>query len=165
MNLVIDTCAFISLENVNLTSKILQYFDIYITDTIASELSDMAQYKDKSANSAKRILELIENNQIELRNIKDFSSHLVAVDAGEASCLSLAITEKVDYLVTDDCRCFGYLSERFKNTVFSIFLVKLLLNLREITDEEGWSYIEKMRETRTWGNNMIYRKAKLLWNK
>jgi len=157
--------AFISLETVNLTSKILQYFDIYITDTIALELSEMAQYKDESANSAKRILEMIKSNQIELRNITDFSLHLVAIDAGEASCLSLALNEKVDYLVTDDCRCFGYLSEHFKNTVFSIFLVKLLLNLGEITDDEGWSYIEKMREKRTWGNNIIYRKAKLLWNK
>jgi hypothetical protein len=87
------------------------------------------------------------------------------VDIGEASCLELALCEKADYLITDDCKCFWYLSSNFQNTVFSIFLVRLLSNLREITDEEGWEYIERIREKRTWGNNLIYRKAKEIWKK
>jgi hypothetical protein len=29
--------------------------------------------------------------------------------------------------------------------------------------EDGWSFIEMIRERRTWGDNIIYRTAKTLW--
>jgi rRNA-processing protein FCF1 len=165
MKLVIDTSALVSIETVNLVSRVLKYFDIIITEIVRQELLELSQYHDDHGKSSKRILGMINKDQIKIITIGDYSRHLTEVDIGEASCLELAICEKADYLITDDCNCFWYLSSNFKNTVFSIFLVRLLSNLREITHEEGWEYIERIREKRTWGNNLIYRKAKEIWKK
>ncbi|MDP2846081.1 MAG: hypothetical protein Q8N79_08445 [Candidatus Methanoperedens sp.] len=165
MKLAFDTSALVSIETINLISKVLKYFEILISDTVKQELFEMAQYEDEHGRSAKRLHEMIEKNQIKIIDVKNFSQHLTAVDSGEASCLEIALSEEADYLVTDDFNSFWYLSERFKSTVFSIFLVKLLSDLGEITDEEGWGYVEKMREKRTWGNNVIYKKAKELWKR
>lgn len=165
MKLIIDTSALVSIETVNLVSRLLKYFDVIISDTVRLELIELSQYEDEHGKSSRRILEMVNKSQIKIKNVEIFQQHLTEIDSGEASCLELALSEKADYLITDDCNSFWYLTLYFKNTVFSIFLVRLLSNLKEITDEEGWEFIERIREKRTWGNNLIYKKAREMWKK
>jgi len=66
-------------------------------------------------------------------------------------------------LICDDYESFWYLSENFEKTVFSVFVVRCLCEKGIISMEDGWSFIEMIRERRTWGDNIIYRTAKTLW--
>ncbi len=107
MKLVIDTSVLVSIETVNLVSKVMEYFDILISDTVRIELSELAQYDDEHGKSSKRILEMIKRDQIKTKNVENFSQHLTAAESGEASCLELALSEKADYL--DDDINVGYI--------------------------------------------------------
>jgi hypothetical protein len=66
-------------------------------------------------------------------------------------------------LICDDYESFWFLSENFEKTVFSVFVVRCLCEKGIISMEDGWSFIEMIRERRTWGDNIIYRTAKTLW--
>ncbi len=44
VKLVIDTSVLVSIETVNLVSKVMEYFDIPISDTVRIELSEKADY-------------------------------------------------------------------------------------------------------------------------
>jgi hypothetical protein len=68
-------------------------------------------------------------------------------------------------LICDDYESFWYLSEYFEKTVFSVFVVRCLCERGMISTEEGWNFIELIRERRTWGDNIIYRTAKKLWRR
>ncbi|NAT10997.1 hypothetical protein C4E22_05575 [ANME-1 cluster archaeon AG-394-G06] len=82
--------------------------------------------------------------------------------------LKRLITHKLVFdtsaLICDDYESFWYLSENFEKTGFSVFVVRCLCEKGIISMEEGWSFIEMIRERRTWGDNIIYRTAKTLWD-
>jgi predicted nucleic acid-binding protein len=44
-------------------------------------------------------------------------------------------------------------------------LARCLCEEGMISMEDGWSFIERIRERRTWGDNIIYRTAKMLWGR
>ena len=158
--LVFDTSALISLEVANLMNKASEFFCVFIPKGVHEELKEVAKYGDVHGKAANRILKL---ERIEIREAGEISSQLIYIDKGEAEALELAKTIKADYLICDDYESFWYLSENFKKTVFSVFVVRCLCEEGIISMEDGWKFIEMIRERRTWGDNIIYRTAKMLW--
>ena len=158
--LVFDTSALVSLEVANLMSKTSEIFRVFIPKKVEEELKEVAKYGDIHGNAANRILKM---ERIEIREVGDITKHLIFVDEGEAEALELAKEIEADYLICDDYESFGYLSENFEKTVFSVFVVRCLCEKGIISMEDGWSFIEMIRERRTWGDNIIYRTAKTLW--
>jgi len=124
-------------------------------------LKEVAKYGDIHGNAANRILKM---ERIEIREVGDITKHLIFVDEGEAEALELAKEIEANYLICDDYESFWYLSENFEKTVFSVFVVKCLCE-EGISMEDGWKFIEMIRERRTWGDNIIYRTAKMLWGR
>lgn len=158
--LVFDTSALISLEVANLMNKTSETFSVFIPKKVEEELKEVAKYEDVHGNAANRILK---KERIEIRQVGEISKHLIYVDEGEAEALELAKEIEADYLICDDYESFWYLSENFEKTVFSVFVVKCLCEEGIISMEDGWHFIEMIRERRTWGDNIIYRTAKTLW--
>lgn len=158
--LVFDTSALISLEVANLMRKTSETFCVFIPKKVEEELKEVAKYGDIHGNAANRILKM---ERIEIREVRDITKHLIFVDEGEAEALELAKEIEADYLICDDYESFWYLSENFEKTVFSVFVVRCLCEKGIISMEDGWSFIEMIRERRTWGDNIIYRTAKTLW--
>ena len=97
--------------------------------------------------------------------MSSLTKHLIFVDEGEAEALELAKEIEADYLICDDYESFWYLSENFEKTVFSVFVVRCLCEVGIISMGDGWKFIEMIRERRTWGDNIIYRTAKMLWGR
>jgi len=141
-------------------SKISETFRVFIPKKVEEELKEVAKYGDIHGNAANRILKM---ERIEIREVGDITKHLIFVDEGEAEALELAKEIEANYLICDDYESFWYLSENFEKTVFSVFVVRCLCEKGIISMEDGWSFIEMIRERRTWGDNIIYRTAKTLW--
>ena len=160
--IVFDTSALISLEVANLMSKASEFFRVFIPKKVHEELKEVAKYEDVHGKAANRILKI---ERIEIREVGEISRHLTYVDEGEAEALELAKAIEADYLICDDYESFWYLSEYFEKTVFSVFVVRCLCERGMISTEEGWNFIELIRERRTWGDNIIYRTAKKLWRR
>ena len=160
--LVFDTSALISLEVVNLMRKTSEAFRVFIPKKVHEELKEVAKYEDIHGKAANRILRM---ERIEIREVGEISRHLVYIDEGEAEALELVKEIEADYLICDDYEAFWYLSEDFKKTVFSVFVVRYLCEKGIISMEDGWNFIEMIRERRTWGDNIIYRTAKTLWGR
>ena len=159
--LVFDTSALISLEVANLMGKTSETFRVFIPKKVEEELKEVAKYGDIHGKAANRILKI---ERIEITEVGEISRHLIYADEGEAEALELAKEIEADYLICDDYESFWYLSENFEKTVFSVFVVRCLCEKGIISMEEGWSFIEMIRERRTWGDNIIYRTAKTLWD-
>jgi len=157
---VFDTSALISLEVANLMSKASEFFRVIIPKKVEEELKEVGKYEDVHGKAANRILKM---ERIEIREVGEISRHLTSVDEGEAEALELAKEIEADYLICDDYESFWYLRENFEKTVFSVFVVRCLCEKGIISMEEGWCFIEMIRERRTWGDNIIYRTAKTLW--
>jgi predicted nucleic acid-binding protein len=158
--LAFDTSALISLEVASLMSKVSECFRVFIPKKVREELKEVAKYGDIHGKAANRILKM---ERIEITEVGDANMHLIYVDEGEAEALELAKKIGADYLICDDYESFWYLSEHFEKTVFSVFVVRHLCEKGIISMEEGWNFIERIRERRTWGDNIIYRTAKTLW--
>jgi len=160
--LIFDTSALISLEVANLMNKASEFFIVIIPKKVHEELKGVGKYEDVHGKAANRILKI---ERIEIREVGDISRHLPHVDEGEAEALELAKSIEADYLICDDYESFWYLSENFEKSVFSVFVVRCLCEKRIISMEDGWNFIEMIRERRTWGDNIIYRTAKMLWGR
>ncbi|MFO7967390.1 MAG: hypothetical protein R6U44_07305 [Archaeoglobaceae archaeon] len=160
--LVFDTSALISLEVASLMTQVIQTFYVVVPERVNEELKEMANYEDVHGKAANRILQM---EGIEVREAGEVDTHLMYVDEGEAEALELAKSVCADYLVCDDYESFWYLTENFEKTVFSVFVVKHLCKKGIIASEEGWKFIEMIRERRTWGDNIIYKTAKNLWER
>jgi len=159
-----DTSSLISLEIVKVVKLALKYFNMHVTTGIVKELEDMNQYNDEQGQAARRVLGLIEKERLNVNDAKGFEKHLDFIDHGEAEVLEFAIQNDISYLLSDDYEAFWYLAEKFNKTVFSVFVVYYLYKVNALNKEESWNFIEKMRSKRTWGDNILYGKAKKLWS-
>lgn len=128
-------------------------------------MKEITEFEDIHGKASENILKLIEGRKIAVKEVIIKKEDLTFVDKGEAAALALAIKTNANYLVTDDCESFWYLTKRFKKTVFSVFVVKYLCNVGVLGEGESWAYVERMKEGRTWGENIIYKTAKKLWKR
>lgn len=105
MKVVADTSSLLSMEIMDILDETLSITEIYITNIVEDELKEIASYGDEKSYVAKRILKLVKSEKIKCVYIKNevFSKYISrSVDAGEASCLALCISDNIPFLITDD---------------------------------------------------------------
>lgn len=105
MKIVVDTSSLLSLEFMGILDDTFSIADVYITSIVEEELKEIATFDDEKSHTAKRILKLIQDRKIKCFKVKDeaFSKYLSrGVDAGEASCLALCVSNNIPFLITDD---------------------------------------------------------------
>ena len=147
MIFAIDTCSFIALQYSGYLSTIAETVDIVITKRIHSELEEIGIFTDNDAAAAREILKLLHTI-----TIMEVSQRLT----GEEELIEVALQKKCDFIVSDDIRAMPKFKMINTSTLFSTHLLYYLFRAGMISKEEGLIALEKMRNNRSWKENLIY---------
>ena len=147
MIFAIDTCSLIALQYSGYLSTIAETVDIVITKRIHSELEEIGIFTDNDAAAAREILKLL---------------HILTIvkvpqrSTGEEELVEVALQKKCDFIVSDDIRAMPKLKMTNTPTLFSTHLIYYLFRSGMISKEVGLIALEKMRNNRSWKENLIY---------
>lgn len=147
MKFAIDTCSLIALQYSGYLSTIVETVDIIITKKIHSELEDIGIFTDSDAVAAREILRLL--HKITIMEVSQRAT-------GEEELIEVALQKKCDFIVSDDIRAMPKLKLTNISTLFSTHLLYYLFRAGIISKEEGLIALEKMRNNRSWKENLIY---------
>ncbi|MBT9438664.1 MAG: hypothetical protein GAS50_05685 [Desulfobacterales bacterium] len=147
MKFAIDTCSLIALQYSGYLSTIVETVDIIITKKIHSELEDIGIFTDSDAAAAREILRLL--HKITIMEVSQRAT-------GEEELIEVALQKKCDFIVSDDIRAMPKLKLTNISTLFSTHLLYYLFRAGIISKEEGLIALEKMRNNRSWKENLIY---------
>jgi len=147
MKFAIDTCSLIALQYSGYLSTIVETVDIIITKKIHSELEDIGIFTDSDAAAAREILRLL--HRITIMEVSQRAT-------GEEELIEVALQKKCDFIVSDDIRAIPKLKLTNISTLFSTHLLYYLFRAGIISKEEGLIALEKMRNNRSWKENLIY---------
>lgn len=147
MKFAIDTCSLIALQYSGYLSTIVETVDIIITIKIHSELEDIGIFTDSDAAAAREILRLL--HKITIMEVSQRAT-------GEEELIEVALQKKCDFIVSDDIRAMPKLKLTNISTLFSTHLLYYLFRAGIISKEEGLIALEKMRNNRSWKENLIY---------
>lgn len=147
MKFAIDTCSLIALQYSGYLSTIVETVDIIITKKIHSELEDIGIFTDSDAAAAREILRLL--HKITIMEVSQRAT-------GEEELIEVALHKKCDFIVSDDIRAMPKLKLTNISTLFSTHLLYYLFRAGIISKEEGLIALEKMRNNRSWKENLIY---------
>lgn len=147
MKFAIDTCSLIALQYSGYLSTIVETIDIIITKKIHSELKDIGIFTDSDAAAAREILRLL--HKITIMEVSQRAT-------GEEELIEVALQKKCDFIVSDDIRAMPKLKLTNISTLFSTHLLYYLFRAGIISKEEGLIALEKMRNNRSWKENLIY---------
>jgi rRNA-processing protein FCF1 len=147
MIFAIDTCSLIALQYSGYLSTIAETVDIVITKRIHSELEEIGIFTDNDAAAAREILKLL---------------HILLIvkvpprSTEEEELVEVALQKKCDFIVSDDIRAMPKLKMTNTPTLFSTHLLYYLFRSGMISKEVGLIALEKMRNNRSWKENLIY---------
>lgn len=163
--IVLDTSALNSFVHGEVLGKVLDGFELIISDTVLAELRETARYKDEDGKAAKKVIEISSRFTIQKVAERKYEKLLTGrVDEGEASCIPLARGEEVDALITDDFRAAHHLRTYSRKYDFDLGLCATLLkalNTRGILEEEETKAVfETMASKRGWIGRPIYEYGK-----
>ena len=147
MIFAIDTCSLIALQYSGYLSTIAETVDVVITKRIHSRLEEIGIFTDNDAATAREILKLL---------------HILTIvkvpprSTGEEELIEVALQKKCDFIVSDDIRAMPKLKMTNTPTLFSTHLLYYLFRAGMISKEVGLIALEKMRNNRSWKENLIY---------
>jgi len=160
--IVADTSALISLATGDVLETVLSEFDVHTTQTVIDELEETAEYEDRHAKAAQRILDRLD--VVTVHKVENTGFQSSRIDEGEGSCVHLVRTVDADFLITDDFRALPELQTLTKCRVAISPIVLNALIQREILDrEEALNKLDELAEQRDWLGAPIYRKARDLF--
>ncbi len=162
MKIVVDTSSLLSLEIMDILEDTFSITEVHITGTVEEELREIASYKDEKSRSAKKILKLIHEGKIKCVHIEDkaFSKYISrSVDAGEAFCLALFISDSIQFLITDDADAAYYLGRTamqkgVKIRICAAVLMELIKSGR-ISKSEAKEKMEELIKKRSWEGGVL----------
>lgn len=162
MKLVIDTSALVSLEIMDCLRKILETFEVVITQEIFQELHEMADYKDVEGRAAKRTIKLIKKYKVKIEkcNTKDYKNFLTkGVDNGEASAFFICLKKGIEMFITDDVDASFTLkplakTENIKLRICMAIVIDLV-SQNIISKKEAYNNIKKLIKVRGWEGGVL----------
>ena len=98
-----------------------------------------------------------------------YSGHLEAIfknmskPTGEEELIELALHKKCDFIVSDDLRALSNLTKAGIPVIFSTHLLYYLYRKGIISKDDSMIALEKMRNRRSWKENLIYITGKTLF--
>lgn len=143
----IDTCSFIALHYSSYLEAAKKNMNLLITKKILSELEEMSTFPDDDGRAAREILSLLPWMQIMETQPKS---------TGEEELVEVALHNDCDFIVSDDIRAISKLKKAKKPLLFSTHLLYYLYKAGIISKEEGLIALERMRNKRSWKENLIY---------
>lgn len=143
----IDTCSLIALYYSGYLEDTIKALNLVITNKIHSELEEMGKYSDDDGFAALEVLTFLP--KIKIIETKPEPT-------GEEELIEVAIKHECDFIVSDDIRAISKLEKAEIPLIFSTHLLYYLHKKGKVSKEEGLIALEKMRNRRTWKNNLIY---------
>jgi rRNA-processing protein FCF1 len=143
----IDTCSLIALYYSGYLGDTIKALNLVITNKIHYELEEMGKYLDDDGSAALEVLTFL--TKIKILETQPKST-------GEEELIEIAIKHECDFIVSDDIRAISVLKRAGIPLIFSTHLLYYLYKKGKVSKEEGLIALEKMRNRRTWKNNLIY---------
>ncbi len=148
---VLDTSALISLGTIGMIGKTLSIFDIVFSPSVLRELEDFAKFKDAFGRAAKEVLSHKKEFTIAKADIKETLAYIEATDN---ELYNLARQKSLG-LITDDIK-FSRQVDAKVDVRFSTFILLALVVSGHIARQEALDLLNGLRDSRNWGNNIIY---------
>lgn len=156
IKILADTSALVSLEikhMVALSSKIIHFS---ISDRIRLELKEIAEFDDVHGLSARDVMSLVDSGIITVISVSARKEYIENIDMGEAEILTLAESGGYDYLITDDVKAIPYIKSITKVKVMtSVFVIRLLYDLKLISRDESLNSIREISASRDWYGGVL----------
>jgi len=143
----IDTCSLIALQYSGYFEIILNHVDLVVTKKIVSELGDISAISDDDGIAAGEVLRLL--NRMKILETTPKST-------GEEELMEVASQNKCDFIVSDDIRAIPRFNRANSSIIFSTHLLYYIHRSGIISRVEGLVALEKMRNKRSWKENVIY---------
>ena len=148
----VDTCSLIALLYSGHLEAIFKNMDLIITRKIHSELEEMRKFSDDDGAAAEGILGSVPGiTVVETR------------PTGEEELIEPALHKKCDFIVSDDLRALSKLTKAGIPVIFSTHLLYYLYRKGIISKDDSMIALEKMRNRRSWKENLIYITGKTLF--
>ena len=148
---VFDTSALISLASIDLIENIIKHFNVISTESVIKELDDFSKFEDRFGNASKEVLKYKNNFTIKSAKI---IKKIEFIEETDNELFNLALKEKI-VLITDDTK-ISYHTRKDIETNFSTFFLGFLIGTKTISKEDAIDKLEKLRDLRSWKNNIIY---------
>lgn len=156
IRILADTSALVSLEikrHVAHASKVIRF---NVSIGVYEELKEIAEFDDVHGRSARDVLALIESGIISIKPVQARKEHAENIDRGEAEILTLAESEEYDYIITDDVKALAYIKSKAKVKVLtSVFVIRLLYDLRILTRQDALDSIKEIAAYRDWYGGVL----------
>lgn len=147
MKFAIDTCSLIALHYSGYLEITIENLNLIITKKIYSELEEVGTFSDDDGSAAREVLKLISKTSI---------LEIQPKSTGEEELIEVALQNKCDFIVSDDIRAIPKLKKANFPIIFSTHLLYYLYRAGIISKDEGLIALEKMRNKRSWKENLIY---------
>ena len=148
----VDTCSLIALHYSGHLEAIYKNMNLIITRKIYSELEEMRKFSDDDGAAAEGILGSVPGiTVVETR------------PTGEEELIEPALHKKCDFIVSDDLRALSKLTKAGIPVIFSTHLLYYLYRKGIISKDDSMIALEKMRNRRSWKENLIYITGKTLF--
>jgi len=163
IKVVMDTSSLISLELIGLLERSLSIIEVTIPEVVKNELSELGKCNDKEGASAKKVLKMITEGKILVREIKNRkkAKEILSknVDYGESECIICSIENNIKTLIIDDVSAAYELeglaiSKNIKMKISIAVLVELHTN-KIINDGQLVDYTKKLIKTREWEGGVL----------
>ena len=150
-NFIFDTSALISIEIVGLLEELNKLVNIIITGSVIEELENFSRFDDAYGNTSKKILKYKDKFIVKKAVI---SKRIQFIENTDNELFNLALKEKL-ILITDDVK-MSYHAGKHIETYFSTFFLGLFISMNILSKKEAVEKLEKLRDLRSWNNNIIY---------
>lgn len=142
-----DTCSLIALHYSGYLENIIKNVNLVITKKIYSELEAMGKFSDDDSVAAREVLKLAPLITILETQPKS---------TGEEELIGVALQKNCDFIVSDDIRAISKFEKADVPVIFSTHLLYYLYRAGKLSKDEGLIALEKMRNKRSWKENLIY---------
>ncbi|WP_135664271.1 hypothetical protein [Halorhabdus rudnickae] len=152
-----DTSALLSLASIDRLELLLAEFDMYTTETVATELQETAEYEDTHGRAARLVLD--HRGDFTVQRV-DGAIESARIDAGEGSVAVLAREQAAEFLITDDLRALPELQAATDARVaISPIVLRALVDRRMLDHKDALADVEVLAEECDWLGAPIYRRA------
>ncbi len=156
IRILADTSALVSLEIKHHVAQASKFVQFSVSTGVYEELKEIAEFDDVHGISARDVLGLVESGTIRVKSIQVRKEHAENIDIGEAEILTLAESDEYDYIITDDVKALPYIKSKAKVKVLtSVFVIRLLYDLKILTRQEALTSIKEIATHRDWYGGVL----------
>lgn len=156
MKAVADASSLLSLEYMGVLDEVFDIADIYTTGSVNQELKEIAGFRDEKSNVSRKILSHINDGKIRCIDIR---GEAYPKNASVGQCLSLCISAKIPFLLTDDADAAYFLgrtaAQKGIKLRMCVSVIVELINTRKISPMIAKEKLEELIKKRSWEGGIL----------